>query len=142
MFDGGIGFRNTGRLRGRSGEDNGGARPDAGGVGEEEGTQAEGAKAETPAAELPKVNVKIGYELNPGEPADLGANAVKTALESAGQPTGKVVLYPSSQLGNKSNLIDECLRGFRGHGGGRTVPQRFCAGFQHSVRTVLVRHMG
>lgn len=77
----------------------------------EEGTQAEGAKAETPAAELPKVNVKIGYELNPGEPADLGANAVKTALESDGTANWEVVLYPSSQLGNKSNLIDQMLAG-------------------------------
>ena len=65
----------------------------------EEGTQAEGAKAETPAAELPKVNVKIGYELNPGEPADLGANAVKTALESDGTAHWEVGLDPSSLLG-------------------------------------------
>ena len=77
-------------------------------------TKAEETKAaetEAPAADLPKVNVKIGYELNPGEPADLGANAVKAALEADGTADWEVVLYPSSQLGNKSDLIDQMLAG-------------------------------
>ncbi len=73
--------------------------------------ETEGAKEEAAAAELPEVNVKIGYELNPGEPADLGANAVKAALEADGTADWNVVLYPSSQLGNKSNLIDQMLAG-------------------------------
>lgn len=74
-------------------------------------SEANEAETEAPAAELPQVKVKIGYELNPGEPADLGANAVKAALEADDTADWDVVLYPSSQLGSKSDLIDQMLAG-------------------------------
>lgn len=80
---------------------------------EEAGNQAAGTTGgeEASAADLPEVKVKIGYELNPGEPIDIGANAVKAALEADSSADWNVVLYPSSQLGNKSDLIDQMLAG-------------------------------
>jgi tripartite ATP-independent transporter DctP family solute receptor len=55
--------------------------------------------------------INLCYENNPGETVDLAANYWKEELEkiSGGKMTFK--LYPSSQMGNKNEIIDMALAG-------------------------------
>lgn len=55
--------------------------------------------------------IKFGYENNPGEPFDLGANKWKELVEQKSNGTIKVELYPSSQLGSKADIIDSMILG-------------------------------
>jgi len=57
------------------------------------------------------VLLQIGYENNPGEPLDIACNEWKKLLEEQSGGTIKVELFPSSQLGSKTDLIDQMLAG-------------------------------
>ncbi|MBE6906859.1 MAG: DctP family TRAP transporter solute-binding subunit [Ruminococcaceae bacterium] len=57
------------------------------------------------------VLLQIAYENNPGEPIDLACNEWKKLLEEKSGGSMKVELFPSSQLGSKTDLIDQVLAG-------------------------------
>lgn len=61
--------------------------------------------------ETQKVIVQIAYENNPGEPIDLGANEWKRLVEERSNGTMEVQLFPSSQLGSKTDLVDQMQMG-------------------------------
>lgn len=67
-------------------------------------------KAEV-SSDAREVNVKIGYELNPGEPVDLGVTEWKRVLEENPDVNFNVEQFPSSQLGSKNDLIDQMTAG-------------------------------
>lgn len=72
------------------------------------------AQAESKAdavSEAKEINVKIGYELNPGEPVDLGVTEWKRVLEENPDVNFQVEQFPSSQLGSKNDLIDQMIAG-------------------------------
>jgi tripartite ATP-independent transporter DctP family solute receptor len=71
------------------------------------------AKQETaaPAAETRPLLIQIGYENNPGEPIDLGCQEWKKLIEEKSGGSIKVELFPSSQLGSKTDLIDQMVAG-------------------------------
>jgi len=54
---------------------------------------------------------QIAYENHPGEPIDLACNDWKRLIEERSNGSIKVELYPSSQLGSKTDLIDQMLSG-------------------------------
>ena len=58
-----------------------------------------------------KVVIQVGYENNPGEPFDKGVNKWKELLEQKSNGTMTIETYPSSQLGNKNDLIDQMIAG-------------------------------
>lgn len=74
-----------------------------------------GAKTEEPAGgdttNAEPVVIQIAYENNPGEPIDLGANEWKRLIEERSNGTMKVELFPSSQLGSKTDLVDQMQMG-------------------------------
>lgn len=55
--------------------------------------------------------VKMGYENNPGEPFDDGCRKWAELVEQKSGGSMKVELYPSSQLGNKNDIIDSMILG-------------------------------
>lgn len=55
--------------------------------------------------------LKMGYENNPGEPFDLGCQKWKELLEAKSGGAIKLDLYPSSQLGSKTDIIDAMILG-------------------------------
>lgn len=57
------------------------------------------------------VVIQIAYENNPGEPIDLGCNEWKRLIEERSNGTMTVELFPSSQLGSKTDLVDQMLMG-------------------------------
>lgn len=57
------------------------------------------------------VLVQIAYENNPGEPIDLAAQEWQRLVEEKSGGTMEVELFPSSQLGSKSDLTDQMLMG-------------------------------
>lgn len=63
-----------------------------------------------PAAAAPVV-VQIAYENNPGEPIDLGCNEWARLIEERSNGTMTVELFPSSQLGSKTDLVDQMQMG-------------------------------
>lgn len=65
--------------------------------------------AAPPAAEA--VVIQIAYENNPGEPIDLGCNEWARLIEERSNGTMKVELFPSSQLGSKTDLVDQMQMG-------------------------------
>ena len=67
------------------------------------GTQASGSAA--------PVVLKIGYENNPEEPISVACNKWKELLEKESNGTMQIQLFPSSQLGNKTDLIDQMVAG-------------------------------
>ena len=77
--------------------------------GDEEKASASNNTATT-AAPAPIV-VKFGYENNPGEPFDQGAQKWKELLEERSNGTMKIEIYPSSQLGSKVDIIDSMILG-------------------------------
>lgn len=74
------------------------------------GNGAQEAKpAETTAAK--PIVLQIGYENNPGEPIDLACHEWQKILDQKSNGTMKVELFPSSQLGKKTELIDQMIAG-------------------------------
>lgn len=63
------------------------------------------------AANAKAVDIKIGYELHPGEPVDIGVGEWKRVLESTPGVNFNVEQFPSSQLGSKNDLIDQMTAG-------------------------------
>lgn len=57
------------------------------------------------------VKIQIGYENNPGEPLDQALHKWQELLKEKSNGTMEIDLYPSSQLGNKNDLIDQMLAG-------------------------------
>ncbi len=57
------------------------------------------------------VVVQIAYENNPGEPIDLGCNEWARLIEERSNGTMTVQLFPSSQLGSKTDLVDQMQMG-------------------------------
>lgn len=68
-------------------------------------------KSEGGQASKKPVVIQIGYELNPGEPVDLACQEWKKLIEERSNGTMKVELFPSSQLGNKNDLLDQMTAG-------------------------------
>lgn len=60
---------------------------------------------------VPALEIQIGYENHPGEPIDLFAKEWKRLIEEESKGEITMQLYPSSQLGNKNDLIDSMLAG-------------------------------
>ena len=56
-------------------------------------------------------SIKVAYENNPGEPIDKALNKWKELLNEKSNGKMEIVLYPSSQLGSKNDLIDQMLAG-------------------------------
>lgn len=75
----------------------------------EEAPKQEQVQAEAPKADA--VVVQIAYENNPGEPTDLAANEWKRLIEEKSNGTMTVELFPSSQLGSKTDLVDQMQMG-------------------------------
>ena len=65
--------------------------------------------APAPAAE--PIILKFGYENNPGEPFDEGAKKWQELLNERSKGTMQIELYPSSQLGSKTDIIDSMILG-------------------------------
>nr|WP_319490002.1 C4-dicarboxylate TRAP transporter substrate-binding protein [uncultured Caproiciproducens sp.] len=63
------------------------------------------------AAAAKTVQFQIAYENNPGEPIDEACQKWKSLIEQKSNGSIKVELFPSSQLGNKSDLIDQMIAG-------------------------------
>lgn len=57
------------------------------------------------------VVVRIAYENHPGDPIDLAVNEWARLIEEESGGTMTVELFPSSQLGSKSDVIDQMLAG-------------------------------
>jgi tripartite ATP-independent transporter DctP family solute receptor len=57
------------------------------------------------------VLIQIAYGNNPGEPIDLAANEWARLIEERSNGSMKVEVYPSAQLGSKSDVIDQMLAG-------------------------------
>jgi len=57
------------------------------------------------------VVIQVGYENNPGEPVDLACIEWQKILEEKSNGTMKLELFPSSQLGKKTDLIDQMIAG-------------------------------
>ena len=72
-------------------------------------TACGGSKQEAPKADA--VVVQIAYENNPGEPTDLAANEWKRLIEEKSNGSMTVELFPSSQLGSKTDLVDQMQMG-------------------------------
>lgn len=58
-----------------------------------------------------KLVVQIAYENNPGEPIDDAAQEWKRLIEERSDGSIEVQLFPSSQLGSKTDLMDQMLMG-------------------------------
>lgn len=67
------------------------------------------ADAAEPSAD--PVVIQIGYENTPGDHIDLGCNKWAELLEERSGGTMKMEVFPSSQLGAKTELIDQMLAG-------------------------------
>lgn len=55
--------------------------------------------------------LQVGYENNPGEPVDLACHEWQKIIEEKSNGTMKIELFPSSQLGKKTDLIDQMIAG-------------------------------
>ncbi len=75
----------------------------------QEAPKKEQTQAEAPAS--PAVTIQIGYENNPGEPLDIACNEWKRLIEEKSNGTMTVELFPSSQLGSKTDLMDQMQMG-------------------------------
>lgn len=62
-------------------------------------------------ADRNKITIDIGYENNPGEPLDQALNRWKDLVAEKSGGTMEIVLYPSSQLGSKNDIIDMMISG-------------------------------
>lgn len=85
------------------------AAADAGNSGDAASTEKkEGAKT---AVAADAYEIMCAYENNPGEPVDLACQFWKEKLEELSGGTMTMTLYPSSQMGNKNQIIDMALAG-------------------------------
>ena len=75
------------------------------------GNSEKPASSAEPAAEGKEYTVKIAYENQPGEPIDLAVQEWKRLAEEKTNGKLKVELYPSSQLGSKSDVIEQMKMG-------------------------------
>ena len=64
-----------------------------------------------PAPAADPIILKFGYENNPGEPFDEGAKKWQELLNERSKGTMQIELYPSSQLGSKTDIIDSMILG-------------------------------
>lgn len=55
--------------------------------------------------------IQIGYENNPGEPLDLACIEWQKIIDEKSNGTMKIELFPSSQLGKKTDIIDQMIAG-------------------------------
>lgn len=67
-------------------------------------------KAEETISEKP-FEIMVAYENSPGEAVDEACNYWKEKLEEMSNGTMTMTLYPSSQMGNKNEVIDMALAG-------------------------------
>lgn len=67
--------------------------------------------AQTTGGEKKQIIFQIAYENNPGEPIDLACNDWKKMIEERSNGEIRVELYPSSQLGAKTDVMDQMLAG-------------------------------
>lgn len=63
------------------------------------------------AASKDPIVLQIGYENHPGEPVDLAINHWKKLVDERGDGSLRIEVFPSSQLGSKSDLTDMMLAG-------------------------------
>lgn len=63
------------------------------------------------AAQAQEVTIRVAYENNPGEPVDQVMNHWKSVLEERSNGEIKLELFPSSQLGSKSDVTDQAIMG-------------------------------
>ena len=61
---------------------------------------------QTAVAQEDVVHIQIAYENNPGEPLDLACQRWKELLEEQSRGEIQVELYPSSQRGSKTDIIN------------------------------------
>lgn len=66
---------------------------------------------QTAVAQEDVVHIQIAYENNPGEPLDLACQRWKELLEEQSGGEIQVELYPSSQLGSKSDIVNQEIAG-------------------------------
>ncbi|WP_282603868.1 C4-dicarboxylate TRAP transporter substrate-binding protein [Paracoccus sp. PARArs4] len=60
---------------------------------------------------MAETTIRIAYENNPGEPADLVMNRWAELVDEASDGEVKLDLYPSSQLGAKQDVIEQAMLG-------------------------------
>ena len=58
-----------------------------------------------------KLTIQVAYENNPGEPIDDAVKEWKRLVDERSNGTIELQLFPSSQLGSKSDLIDQIIMG-------------------------------
>lgn len=75
------------------------------------GGASEQQKGGTAASTAKPITIQIGYENNPGEPIDLACHEWQRLLEKKSGGSMKIELFPSSQLGSKTDLIDQMIAG-------------------------------
>lgn len=63
------------------------------------------------AAYAQDATIRVAYENNPGEPADLVMQRWAQLVDEASQGAVKLELYPSSQLGSKQDIIEQAMAG-------------------------------
>jgi tripartite ATP-independent transporter DctP family solute receptor len=62
-------------------------------------------------AAMAETTVRVAYENNPGEPADLVMHRWAELVDKASEGEVKLELYPSSQLGAKQDVIEQGMLG-------------------------------
>lgn len=88
---------------------NGGSAPSGSAASSGAGGESKTENANAP--ETAPVIIQIGYENNPGEPIDQAANEWKRLLEEKSGGNMTAELFPSSQLGSKTDIIDQMVAG-------------------------------
>lgn len=58
-----------------------------------------------------KLVIQVAYENNPGEPVDTSAKEWQKLVAEKSNGTMEIKLFPSSQLGSKTDLIDQIVMG-------------------------------
>ena len=77
--------------------------------GTKEAAPEAGAEAAAPAGEV--IEIQFGFENSLKEPLGQGVEKWAELLEEVSGGTMKIVPYPDSQLGNKTDIIDSMLLG-------------------------------
>src|SRR5690606_13256412 len=62
-------------------------------------------------AQAQEVTIRVAYENNPGEPVDQVMHYWKDMLEERSNGEIALELFPSSQLGSKSDVTDQAVMG-------------------------------
>lgn len=62
-------------------------------------------------AQAQETTIRVAYENNPGEPADLVMRRWAELVDAASQGEVKLELFPSSQLGSKQDIIEQAMAG-------------------------------